>query len=165
MRSGIALAGTTDRAWWQASPRETETPPWRGVPVSPESGSTNLRSVPSTRNSASTDPTHDNVMRRWIGRPSREGVDREVEGPPPGVHGRRPSAKRRPKFRQDERRAGGGVEVGRHLVGVIGRMLVVLGQRDLPRHLLGRGIDLDGATQAPHGLEYLARDLRYGPVG
>ena len=44
-------------------------------------------------------------------------------------------------------------------------MLVVLVQRDLPRHLLGRGIDLDGAPQAPHGLEHLARHLRHGPVG
>ena len=108
---------------------------------------------------------HDEVIGRWIGRPSREEVDREVEGPPPGVDRRRATAKRRPEFRQDERRVGGGLEVGRHLVGVIGRMLVVLVERDLPRHLLGRGIDLDGAPQAPHGLEHLARHLRHGPVG
>jgi hypothetical protein len=44
-------------------------------------------------------------------------------------------------------------------------MLVVLVQWDLPRHLLGGRIDLDRAGQAPHGLEYLARDLRYGSVG
>ena len=74
---------------------------------------------------------HDEVVRRWIGRPSREEADREVEGAPPGVDRRRASAKRRPKCGEDERRAGGGLEVGRDLVGVIGRMLVVLVQRNL----------------------------------
>src|SRR5688572_21922446 len=32
---------------------------------------------------------HDEVIGRWIGRPPREEVDREVEGPPPGVDRRR----------------------------------------------------------------------------
>ena len=44
-------------------------------------------------------------------------------------------------------------------------MLVVLVERDLPRHLLGSGIDLDVAPQAPHRLEHVAGHLRHRAVG
>ena len=44
-------------------------------------------------------------------------------------------------------------------------MLAVLVQRNLPGHLLGRGIDLDCSGQAAHGLEHLARHLGDGAVG
>ena len=44
-------------------------------------------------------------------------------------------------------------------------MLVVGVERHLPRHLLGRRIDLDSAPRAPDGLEHLAGHLRHGAVG
>jgi hypothetical protein len=61
--------------------------------------------------------------------------------------------------------AGSGVEIGRNLIGVVARMLAVLVQGHLPRHLLGCRIDPDVAPQAAHRLEHLARHLSDGPIG
>src|SRR5918995_2698413 len=65
-----------------------------------------LLGIPSVAN--------DEVVRRWIGGPSREEADREIEGAPPGIDGCRASPKRRPAFRQNERRMGGSLKVDRH---------------------------------------------------
>ena len=43
---------------------------------------------------------------------------------------------------------GRGREVGSDLTGVVGRVLFILVERDAPRHLLWRGVDLDGAAEA-----------------
>ena len=128
---------------------------WFGSPGPPPDS--DLLGIPSV--------AHDEVVRRWIGGPSREEADREVEGAPPCVDRRRASPKRRPELGQDQRRAGGGVEVDRHLLGVIARVLVVLGERHLPGHLLGCRIDLDSSGEAADGLQHLARHLGDGPVG
>jgi hypothetical protein len=45
------------------------------------------------------------------------------------------------------------------------RVLVVLVERDGPRHLLRRRVDLDGAGERAHGVEQLARDRADRPVG
>ena len=53
----------------------------------------------------------------------------------------------------------------RDLVGVVARMLIVLVQGDVPRHLLRRGIDLDRACQFANSLQHVAGDRAHGPVG
>ena len=105
------------------------------------------------------------VTREVLAAVGRLGGEVEIEGPPPGVDRRSASAKRRPELCQHEGRAGGCVEIVRDRIGVVGRVLVVLVERQLPRHLLGRGVDLDRPAHARHGLEHLARHLAHGPVG
>ena len=107
---------------------------------------------------------HDEVVRRRVGRPPGEEADRQVERPPPCVDRRRAAAKRGAELRQDQRRLGYGIEVGRDLVGLIGRVFVVLVERDVPGNLLRLGIDLDRATEASHRIEHLPRHLTDGPV-
>jgi hypothetical protein len=59
---------------------------------------------------------------------------------------------------------GGRAEIGRHLGGVVGVVLVVLVQRDRPGHLLWARVDVGGPSELGDGIDEVAGDLADGPI-
>src|SRR5829696_402632 len=106
----------------------------------------------------------DEVVPRRVGRLPGEELDREIEGAPPGVHGRRAPPERRAELRQNQRRLSGGREVGVDLVRFVGGVLAILVKRDRPRDLLRVRVDLDLSRQAADGIQDLAGHLGDRPV-
>ena len=101
---------------------------------------------------------HDEVARRRIGGQPGEQAHRQVEGPPPRVDRRGPPAVGRPVRRQDQRGLGRRGEIVSDLAGVVVRVLVVLVQRHLPRHLLRGRVDLHRAAQRAHRRQHIPGD-------
>ena len=101
---------------------------------------------------------HDEVARRRIGGQPGEQAHRQVEGPPPRVDRRGPPAVGRPVRRQDQRGLGRRGEIVSDLAGVVARVLVVLVQRHLPRHLLRGRVDLHRAAQRAHRRQHIPGD-------
>ena len=86
---------------------------------------------------------HDEVVGRGIGRKAGEQAGRQVEGPPPGVDRCRPSTVRGTEGCEHQGGLGCRREVGLDLAGRVAGVLVVLVERNRPRHLLRSQIDLD----------------------
>ncbi len=108
--------------------------------------------------------SHDEVVRRRVRRLAVEEVDRHVERSPPGIHRCHAAPERSPELREHQGGLGRRREVGRHPVGVIGRVLAILVQRRGPWHLLWLRVYLDLAGQAAHGLQDLAGHLGHWSV-
>ena len=143
------------RSWAAQGAQMRRTPPCRGC----------CRRATSRSRSAPRLPvSHDEVVRRRVRRLAVEEVDRHVERSPPGVHRCHAAPERSPELREHQRRLGRRREVGRHPVGVIGRVLAILVQRRGPWHLLWLRVDLDLAGQAAHGLQDLAGHLGHWSV-
>ena len=96
---------------------------------------------------------------------SREQDNREVERAPPRVDRCGVSPLRSAERCKDERGTRRGLHVRRDLLRAVTGVLVVLVERDGPRHLLRRRVERERARELARGSEDRACDVTDRPVG